>query len=565
MRTDLLDPPPGDSHMLIDDLLGEQQLLTPVARFSLKHELGNLPAQAKYYRDLIPLSLPAAGQQYAFAVNLDACTGCKACVTACHSLNGLDEGETWRDVGTLFGGTGAEPVQQTVTTACHHCIDPACMNGCPVNAYDKDPVTGIVRHLDDQCIGCQYCILKCPYDVPKYSKKRGIVRKCDMCSGRLAAGEPPACVQACPNEAIRITIVEKDRIAKERKRTNFLPGAPDSGYTLPTTQYHTGKDLPRNMSPGDLYKIEPEAPHLPLVIMLVLTQLSVGGFLTAIALRLLFPTDLIAALTPFHSLVALLLGLLALSASMMHLGRPLYAWRAFIGLKTSWLSREILFFGLFAGWALIYAAAQWLPAVSRFMNVPIWEGLCSATFRNVLGICVTVSGMAGVFCSIMIYQDTRRTFWRTTRTSLKFVGTTLLLGPAAILFSMLSQAVFAHTTAFQALFHQIVDLLCGFIAVVTTTKLLWELTVFTHLDDAEWTNMKRTATLMSRQLKGVTISRFASGTFGGVVLPVAGSLGTLNAGIAAGILAFSLFGEMLERYLFFTAVVPPKMPGGIAS
>jgi len=132
---------------------------------------------------------------------LDACTGCKACVTACHSLNGLDEGETWRDVGTLFGGTGAEPVQQTVTTACHHCLDPACMNGCPVNAYDKDPVTGIVRHLDDQCIGCQYCILKCPYDVPKYSRKRGIVRKCDMCSGRLAAGEAPACVQACPNEA----------------------------------------------------------------------------------------------------------------------------------------------------------------------------------------------------------------------------------------------------------------------------------------------------------------------------------------------------------------------------
>jgi len=193
MATDLLEWPPKDEgHTLVDDLLGEQQLLTPIGRFSLKRENGSLPAQAKYYRELIPLTLPAAGQQYAFAVDLDACTGCKACVTACHSLNGLDEGETWRDVGTLFGGTGAEPVQQTVTTACHHCLDPACMNGCPVNAYDKDPVTGIVRHLDDQCIGCQYCILKCPYDVPKYSKKRGIVRKCDMCSGRLAAGEAPA-------------------------------------------------------------------------------------------------------------------------------------------------------------------------------------------------------------------------------------------------------------------------------------------------------------------------------------------------------------------------------------
>jgi len=372
-------------------------------------------------------------------------------------------------------------------------------------------------------------------------------------------------VQACPNEAIRITIVDKDRIARERKKTNFLPGAPDSGYTLPTTQYHTGKDLPRNMSPGDLYKIKPEPPHLPLVIMLALTQLSVGGFLTAIALRLLFPTDLVAALTPFHSLVALLLGLLALSASTMHLGRPLYAWRAFIGLKTSWLSREILLFGLFAGCALIYAAAQWLPVVTRFMKVPVWDVLCSATFRNVLGIGVTVSGLAGVFCSIMIYQDTRRTFWRTTTTSLKFVGTTLLLGPATILFSMLSQSVFAPAIAAQTLFHQIVHLLCAFIAAATTAKLLWELTLFTHLNDAEWTNTNRTATLMSRELKRVTISRFASGTFGGVVLPVVGLLGTLNAGIAAGILALSLLGEMLERYLFFTAVIPPKMPGGIAS
>ena len=181
MSTDLPESPPSDAgRLLIKDLLYEQQLLTPVARFSRKHESGDLPAQAKYYQDLIPLSAPKQGEQYAFAVDLDACTGCKACVTACHSLNGLDDEETWRDVGVLFGGTLAEPVQQTVTTACHHCVDPACMNGCPVNAYDKDPATGIVRHLDDQCIGCQYCILKCPYDVPKYSKKRGIVRKCDM-------------------------------------------------------------------------------------------------------------------------------------------------------------------------------------------------------------------------------------------------------------------------------------------------------------------------------------------------------------------------------------------------
>src|SRR5215472_4411972 len=305
--------------LLIEDLLHEQQLLTPIARFSRKHESGDLPAQAKYYQDLVPLSEPKEGEQYAFAVDLDACTGCKACVTACHNLNGLDDEETWRDVGVLFGGTPAEPFQLTVTTACHHCVDPACMNGCPVNAYDKNPKTGIVRHLDDQCIGCSYCILKCPYDVPKYSKKRGIVRKCDMCSSRLAVGEAPACVQACPNEAIRITIVDKQQIAAERKqKKGFLPSAPDSDYTLPTTQYFTSKDLPSNLRPADFYKIKPEHSHLPLVVMLVLTQLSVGALSLGIILRLLFPADLLGAITPFDSLVAVLLGLVALGASTMH-------------------------------------------------------------------------------------------------------------------------------------------------------------------------------------------------------------------------------------------------------
>src|SRR3954466_2950723 len=83
------------------------------------------------------------------------------------------------------------------------------MLGCPTKAYEKDPVTGIVKHLDDQCFGCQYCTLMCPYDAPKYNEARGIVRKCDMCSDRLAHGEAPACVQACPNEAIRIPVTDR--------------------------------------------------------------------------------------------------------------------------------------------------------------------------------------------------------------------------------------------------------------------------------------------------------------------------------------------------------------------
>jgi formate dehydrogenase iron-sulfur subunit len=182
---------------LIDRLIAEQQYLSAVERFAQKHEQTNLPLQAKYYRDLIPLTKPGKGQQYSFEVYLDRCTGCKACVSACHSLDGLEENETWRDVGLIVGELDGQAYQQNVT--CHHCLDLGCLEGCPVMAYQKESETGIVRHLDDQCIGCQYCTMKCPYDVPKYSERLGIVRKCDLCHDRLVAGEAPACVQACPH------------------------------------------------------------------------------------------------------------------------------------------------------------------------------------------------------------------------------------------------------------------------------------------------------------------------------------------------------------------------------
>jgi formate dehydrogenase iron-sulfur subunit len=567
MSTDLLNGPlVSEGRTLIDDLLGEQQLLTPVATFSRQHERHTVPAQEKYYRDLIPLTSPAPGEQYAFAVDLDACTGCKACVTACHNLNGLDDDETWRDVGVLFGGTVLEPVQQTITTACHHCVDPACMNGCPVNAYDKNPVTGIVRHLDDQCIGCQYCTWKCPYDVPKYSKKRGIVRKCDMCSSRLAVGEAPACVQACPNEAISITLVNKQQIANERKKGDgFLPGSPNPDYTLPTTQYRTSKTLPANMAPGDLYEVKAEHAHQPLVLMLVLTQLSVGAFCTATILRLFFPSGLMRELTPFHSLVALLLGFLALGASTMHLGRPLEAWRSFVGLGTSWLSREIMIFGLFAMLALIYAGSFWLPALSGLVPIPFERELSSWPVQNAFGMGVAVTGLAGVFSSMMIYRDTRRTFWRMKFTSLKFTGTTVLLGPATILFTMTLQSLFVPGIVTLPAFRQVIVLLCGFLAAAMTAKLLWEFSVFTHLKDREWTDMKRTALLMSGVLKRATVLRFVCGALGGVLLPLLVLFRVLPPVFATGILPLSLLSELLERYLFFTAVIPPKMPGGIAS
>ncbi|HEY8241737.1 MAG TPA: DmsC/YnfH family molybdoenzyme membrane anchor subunit [Kiritimatiellia bacterium] len=376
----------------VEDLLGrafrEQQTLTAVERYAQKHEAGTIPAQARYYADLMPATPPRPGEQYAFEVDLDRCTSCKACVTACHNLNGLEPGETWRSTGLLIGGEAERSFQQTVTTACHHCAEPACLKGCPVQAYEKDAVTGIVRHLDDQCIGCKYCQLTCPYDVPKYSKSKGIVRKCDMCSSRLSAGEAPACVQACPNQAIRIRTVSLEHIEGRSATHAVVPGAPSSRWTQPTTTYKTSRPLPENAKPADEHVKEPA--HIPLVIMLVLSQLSVGMCLFGV-----------------NVLAATVVGALSMAAAMFHLGRPQYAFRALLGLKTSWLSREILAFGVYM--ASMAATMLWPP----------------------LAALALAAGLTGVFASVMVYGVTGRPSWTIGKTALRFFGATVILGAAA--------------------------------------------------------------------------------------------------------------------------------------
>ncbi len=227
-----------ESTRLVDLLLAEEQQLTAVDEFSEHH--ARLVHDASLYEALLPSGLPGEGEQYAFRVDLDACTGCKACVTACHSLNGLEDDEQWRRVGLLESAstTPAAVRPQTVTAACHHCEEPGCLSGCPVRAYEKDEITGIVHHLDDQCIGCRYCQLMCPYDVPQYSERLGIVRKCDMCRGRLAEGEAPACVQGCPNGAISIAIVAPSPPEEGAMLLDVVDGGmPGSSLTRPTTAY----------------------------------------------------------------------------------------------------------------------------------------------------------------------------------------------------------------------------------------------------------------------------------------------------------------------------------------
>lgn len=502
---------------LIDEFLAEQKQLTAVEEFSRAHEQGQV--QGERYRHLLPLSAPRPGEQYGFEVNLDQCSGCKGCVTACHSLNGLDDGETWRDTGLLLGevlvpsprgGNQVIPLQQTVTTACHHCLEPGCLEGCPVLAYDKDPITGIVRHLDDQCIGCSYCILKCPYDVPKYSAKRGIVRKCDMCHGRLEAGEAPACVQACPNEAIKITLVETAAIRKAAGA--WLPDSPATGATLPSTRYVTSRPAAA-LKAADHDRVRPQHPHWPLILMLILTHLGIGGSIASSLGNIPQPGLQYLSLAAFGA---------GLFFSAFHLGQPLKAWRVWLGWRTSWLSREALLLNLFASGLLFGLVRNPLPP---------W--------------CLLLAGSLAVFSQVMVYVDTKREFWRLRRTLPRFFASVFMLGCALAL-------------AFEPNETLAVTLMSTMLL-----KLGSELSVlkFNGDEDAANIQLTRTAALQLGHFRPLLSLRILLGLGGGLLLPFLFLAGTAPAAILPLAALLCLCGELAERYLFFTSVAPDRMPG----
>lgn len=511
-----------------------EKLDTPVARFARNYA----GAASSRFSELIPLSMPTGDEQYAFEVDLDRCTGCKACVAACHSLNGLMDEETWRDVGLLKGGKKATPYQQTVTTACHHCVEPGCLQGCPVDAYEKDPKTGIVTHLDDQCIGCQYCVLKCPYDVPKYSEKLGIVRKCDMCHLRLAVGEAPACVQACPTEAIRITKVSRSSLTVSyRSNTNerLVPSTVTSSYTLPTTRYVTKKAMPKDTKAADHAVLTPQHAHWPLVWMLTLTQASVGTLLFALVTG--------KESNPYAIGISVAWCLAGLTASIFHLGKPLKAWRAFIGFGHSWLSREIVVFGVY--FPLLVSLLAFPFAAEYFPQLVSVSPSLKTVAQSAFAV-----GLAGVFCSVMIYHDTRRPFWNWRETGARFFGTSWLLGGISMMILTTGEPIFIK--------------LMAAVMLGVAFKLGTEARHLLHSATQEKNPTWGTARLLQERFNGVNRARYVMALIGGVAMPVL-SLAFPTLAVPMMLLGLALLtaSELCERYLYFKTVVPFKMPGGM--
>jgi Fe-S-cluster-containing dehydrogenase component len=142
------------------------------------------------------------------------CIGCKSCVVACHEANDLPPdnrddqlhdapqalNDRTKNIIKLYKEDGR---RSYVKQQCMHCIDPACVGACMIGALQKREY-GIVTWDSDRCIGCRYCQVACPYNVPKFEWESASPRiiKCEMCNHRIAEGKVPACCEVCPRAAV---------------------------------------------------------------------------------------------------------------------------------------------------------------------------------------------------------------------------------------------------------------------------------------------------------------------------------------------------------------------------
>lgn len=484
---------------------------------------------------LIPSRPLGPGEQYRFHFNMTKCIGCRSCEIACNEQNGNPASINWRRVGEIEGGTWPNTSRHYLSMGCNHCLSADCLRGCPVDAYQKDPVTGIVLHSAEACIGCQYCVWNCPYSVPQFNPERGVVGKCDMCHGRLTSGLEPACVNACPESAIEIEIVDQLSWRCDHAAAD-APGMPASGQTLSTTRI----TLPANTSVAlekvDIETLRLEHPHWSLVWMTSLIQLSVG--------------TLVAAVLTQHTSAVILSLILALTAftlniSVLHLGRPAYAWRALKMWRRSWLSREVLLFGLFFLSLISLTGIAWLQETHLVPPSP--------AVRIVAQIVAALFGIAGILASARIYLVPARPAWNMRHTPIDFLLSSAVLGLCALPvldWLALRLATLPRLAAFQG-FPARHLLPASFLIVAATLWMLNQIARTVVLHHSSTYERRAAASLLNTDaLRGTFLVGFA---FLGLALLLALTGHALPALLAA------LAAVIAARYLFFVSVVPLNM------
>jgi len=208
---------------------------------------GGLAAASAAHPALARDPKPRVKEAVGFLYDSTVCTGCKACVSACKQYNDMPQSSStpqdplWdnaldTDSRTLNiiklykDGTGEVKDREKdghayVKRQCMHCVDPACVSACPVSALTKDAKSGVVSYDKGACIGCRYCQVACPFNIPKFEFEKAFpqIRKCQLCSHRLVKGDIAACAEFCPTGATVFGKVE-DLMDEAKKRLAYKPG-----------------------------------------------------------------------------------------------------------------------------------------------------------------------------------------------------------------------------------------------------------------------------------------------------------------------------------------------------
>jgi len=221
-------------------------------------------------------------------VDTTTCIGCKACEVACLEWNGYEFRETTFDntyqtmpdtawnFWNLIRFNEHENEDGTISwlmrkDQCMHCEDPGCLAACPAEGAIVQYQNGIVDFNQANCIGCQYCVTGCPFNIPKFNNATKKVYKCTLCSDRVGAGLEPACIKACPTGCLHFgskddmkALAEK-RVAQVKANTSYQDAGvydPDGvGGTHVIYVLHDAKN-------PEKYGGLPANPRVPLMVRL---------------------------------------------------------------------------------------------------------------------------------------------------------------------------------------------------------------------------------------------------------------------------------------------------------
>jgi len=275
-----------------------------------------------------------------FLFDLNKCVGCHACVVACSIENNLEPEIVWRNISTY--NSFAHPALPVFhfSLACNHCEKAPCKENCPANAYSKDAETGAIIHHPEKCIGCKYCTWACPYDAPKYNPLKSIVEKCTFCNSRIKDGLKPSCANLCPTGALDF----EDK--SERDNYNNIDGFTEIKINPSLRIIPLRRQLPPKMFVKEIGNIQMIHQQQPSKVSVKHEwHLAIFSIIVSVLTGIVTSTSF--SPFPVNPYIFLFFGIFALLLASLHIGQKKIAYRAIYNFRSSWLSREIVFYSLF--------------------------------------------------------------------------------------------------------------------------------------------------------------------------------------------------------------------------